>query len=140
MLAEKLFDMEITSYPSLAAVEGDMRKLQQVYAVYAEHAEAVRQYASMLWSELDVQKMVTGTEEIQNKLRKLKHLKLLPVYEAVEKDIQGFFNSLPLMKELKSDALRKRHWTQLMEVTSQNFDMDPKTFTLGNMFSMQLHK
>jgi hypothetical protein len=27
-----------------------------------------------------------------------------------------------------------------MEVTGQNFDMDPKTFTLGNMFSMQLHK
>lgn len=35
---------------------------------------------------------------------------------------------------------RKRHWGQLMEVTGQNFDMDPKTFTLGNMFSMQLHK
>lgn len=27
-----------------------------------------------------------------------------------------------------------------MEVTCQEFDMDPKTFTLGNMFSMQLHK
>ena len=27
-----------------------------------------------------------------------------------------------------------------MEVTGQNFDMDPKTFTLGSMFSMQLHK
>ncbi len=34
---------------------------------------------------------------------------------------------------------RKRHWAQLMEVTNQNFDMDPKTFTLGNMFQMQLH-
>lgn len=27
-----------------------------------------------------------------------------------------------------------------MEVTGQEFDMDPKTFTLGNMFAMQLHK
>ena len=83
---------------------------------------------------------MTGTDEIMNKLRKLKSLKSLPIYELVEKEIQGFFNSLPLMRELKSDALRKRHWTQLMEVTGQNFDMDPKTFTLGNMFSMQLHK
>lgn len=38
------------------------------------------------------------------------------------------------------DLCRKRHWTQLMEVTGQNFEMDPKTFTLGNMFAMQLHK
>lgn len=31
----------------------------QVYAVYAEHAEAVRQYSAMLWSELDIAKMMT---------------------------------------------------------------------------------
>jgi hypothetical protein len=28
----------------------------------------------------------------------------------------------------------------LMDVTGQTFDMDPKTFTLGSMFAMQLHK
>eukprot|EP00798_Chlamydomonas_sp_ICE-L_P031817 gene31817-7021_t len=140
VLAQKLFNMEITSYPLLSAVEQDMKKLSAVYAVYAEQAEAVRSYGNLLWSELDVGKMMTGTEEILAKLYKLKHLKLLPVYENCDREIQGFFNSLPLMKELKSEALRKRHWTQLMEVTSQDFDMDPKTFTLGNMFSMQLHK
>jgi dynein heavy chain len=78
----------------------------QVYAVYAEHVESVRQYASLLWSDLDVNKMMTSTEETGNRLRKLTHLKLLPVYELVDKEIQGFFNSLPLMKELKGDALR----------------------------------
>jgi dynein heavy chain, axonemal len=39
-----------------------------------------------------------------------------------------------------SIARRKRHWNQLMEVTGQSFDMDPKTFTLQAMFAMQLHK
>lgn len=71
-------------------------------------------------------------------LHKLKHLSGLPVYELVEREVVGFQAALPLMKELKSDALRKRHWASLMEVTGQNFDMDPKTFTLGNMFSMQV--
>lgn len=27
-----------------------------------------------------------------------------------------------------------------MTLTGQTFDLDPKTFTLSNMFSMQLHK
>eukprot|EP00879_Flechtneria_rotunda_P030999 GHRR01033803.1.p1 GENE.GHRR01033803.1~~GHRR01033803.1.p1 ORF type:complete len:122 (-),score=32.22 GHRR01033803.1:412-777(-) len=35
---------------------------------------------------------------------------------------------------------RPRHWKQLMAVTGQSFDLDPKTFTLANMFAMQLHK
>ncbi len=60
----------------------------------------------MLWADLDVGKMMTSTEETGNKLKKLKHLKHLPTYELVDKEIQGFFNSLPLMKELKGEALR----------------------------------
>ena len=62
-----------------AQVEVEMKKLVLVFAVYAEHAEAVRSYGQMLWSELDVGKMMMGTEEILNKLHKLKQLKLLPV-------------------------------------------------------------
>ncbi len=47
---------------SYAQVEVEMRKLSQVYAVYSEHADAVRGYAGTLWSELDVGKMMAGTE------------------------------------------------------------------------------
>ncbi len=36
----------------------------QVYAVYAEHMEGVRSYASMLWADLDVTKMMVSSEEV----------------------------------------------------------------------------
>ena len=32
-----------------------------------------------------------------------------------------------------------RHWQKLMELTGKNFDMNPDTFTLENLFSMDLH-
>ena len=35
--------------------------------------------------------------------------------------------------------MRKRHWDKLMEATGKSFDMDPKTFTLANIFRMELH-
>lgn len=44
------------------------------------------------------------------------------------------------MVSLKNEALRERHWLQLMEKTGQYFDMTPERFTLDNMFAMQLHK
>jgi len=103
----------------LAAVqaEAELKRLGQVYGVYAEHADNVRQYSQQLWADLDITRMVTGTDEVAKKLRALTSFKLLPVYEAVGKEIQGFKNSLPLMRDLKNDALRKRHWDQLMAVT-----------------------
>jgi hypothetical protein len=50
--------------------------------------------------------MVSGTEQIAGKLAKLKGLRELPVYEAVEREVTGFASSLPLMRELKGEALR----------------------------------
>lgn len=33
-----------------------------------------------------------------------------------------------------------RHWKELMERTGTSFEMNPDTFTLENMFAMELHK
>lgn len=33
-----------------------------------------------------------------------------------------------------------RHWKQLMARTGTSFEMNPNTFTLENMFAMELHK
>lgn len=87
-------------------MESELRKLAQVYAVYAEHAEAVRQYSNMLWSELDVGNMMDGVQAVALKLKKLKALEDMPVFKLVHAEIAGFADSLPLMKELKSESLR----------------------------------
>ncbi len=33
-----------------------------------------------------------------------------------------------------------RHWKELMEKTGQKFEMNPETFTLQNVFAMELHR
>ena len=87
-------------------VEAELRKLAQIYAIYSEHAEAVRQYSNMLWSELDIGSLMDGVQVVANKLKKLKGVEELPVYSLVQTEISGFADSLPLMKELKSESLR----------------------------------
>lgn len=82
---------------------------------------------------------VDSTEDFVTRLKRLKALKALPVFGLVEGKILAFQQSLPLIENLKNDALRKRHWEKLMEVTGARFDMDPKTFTLSGLFAMQLH-
>lgn len=54
--------------------------------------------------------------------------------------MKQFKNTIPLMVNLKNEALRERHWKMLMEKTGQYFDMAPAVFTLENMFAMELHR
>ena len=42
--------------------------------------------------------------------------------------------------EISLFPLGLRHWQKLMDSTGKNFDMNPETFTLENLFTMELHK
>uniref|UniRef100_A0A8C2AG99 Dynein heavy chain 10, axonemal-like n=1 Tax=Cyprinus carpio TaxID=7962 RepID=A0A8C2AG99_CYPCA len=64
----------------------------------------------------------------------------LPVSFFLEGRMKEFKESIPLLLDLKNEALRDRHWKDLMERTGTSFEMNPNTFTLENMFSMELHK
>lgn len=58
----------------------------------------------------------------------------------LELKMKQFKNTVPLMVNLKNEALRERHWRILMDKTGKVFDMAPDRFTLDNMFAMELHK
>ena len=70
--------------------------------------------------------------------RTAKEIKGLGPFRMVEETVNGFQHSLPLIQNLKSDSLRERHWLKLMELTGKTFDMNPRTFTLGSLFELNL--
>jgi dynein heavy chain len=97
---------DLFGHVAAVQVEAELRRLAQIYAIFSEYTEVVRQYSSMLWSELDIGSLMQGVEGVAGKLKKLKGLEGMPVFGLVQAEIAGFADSLPLMKELKSEALR----------------------------------
>ncbi|XP_073386148.1 dynein-1-alpha heavy chain, flagellar inner arm I1 complex isoform X3 [Physcomitrium patens] len=139
VLAQKLFDMPITAYPALFEVEIQLKGVGMIYDVYAAFSAAVTTAAATLWAELDINKLVALVDDFALHMKRMKHLKDQPTYAIMEAKLKDFQESLPLIQDLKSEAMRRRHWDKLMEETGKNFDMDPKTFTLANIFRMELH-
>lgn len=45
-----------------------------------------------------------------------------------------------MLDQLKNEAMKERHWNKLMKMTGTKFDMNPKRFTLGNLFAMDLSR
>jgi dynein heavy chain len=139
--AEGLFDLPISSYPGLNEVAAELEKLQQIYALYTKQDAFVNTMSSMLWAELDISQLTTGIEALEAECKKFpKNLKENSTFVAVEAKIIGFKDSIPLIASLKNDAMKKRHWDKMMTLTGVTFDMNPKTFTLENLFAMELYK
>lgn len=98
-------------------------------------------WGKTLWLNLNPQALVDGIDNYIKDYKKLPRLvRITPIGITVENKMKQFKNAIPLMVALKNEALRDRHWRQLMEKTGQFFDMSPDRFTLDNMFGMELHR
>ncbi|XP_069071115.1 dynein axonemal heavy chain 10 [Pleurodeles waltl] len=139
--AEKLFDLPITMYPDLLQVQKEMKGLREIYEIYKAQKAAKNDWSKTLWVNLNVQFLLDGIEGFLKSLRKLsKETRSMPVAFYLESKMKEFKESIPLLLDLKNEALRDRHWRDLMSKTGTSFEMDPETFTLENMFAMELYK
>uniref|UniRef100_A0A452SER6 Dynein axonemal heavy chain 10 n=1 Tax=Ursus americanus TaxID=9643 RepID=A0A452SER6_URSAM len=138
--AEKLFDLPITMYPDLLKVQKEMNGLRNIYELYEGLKVAKEEWSQTLWINLNVQFLQEGIEGFLKSLRKLpRQVRNLSVAYHLEAKMKAFKDSIPLLLDLKHEALRDRHWKELMEKTGVFFEMT-ETFTLENMFAMELHK
>lgn len=103
--------------------------------------KAREQWAETLWANLNVNVLSDGIDTFMKSLRRLpRDVKNMPVARMLDEIMKEFRDSLPLFMDLKHEALRTRHWNELMKKTGQSFEMNPDTFTLANIFAMELHR
>lgn len=115
--------------------------MQMVYKLYQGQKMARETWGKTLWANLNTQALTEGIENFIRDFRRLpKPVRQMPIAGVLEKIMKQFKNVVPLMASLKHEALRERHWKNLMLKTGKTFDMSPDRFTLDNMFSMELHK
>ncbi|KAH8092698.1 dynein light chain binding protein [Aureococcus anophagefferens] len=89
-----------------------------------------------LWGELDINALKGGVETAEKQMRKLPgDLKENSKFKAVETVIANF-RSLPVIVNLKNEAMKDRHWNKLTEVTGVPID-NIKLNLEDNMLNLQ---
>ncbi|XP_022902554.2 dynein axonemal heavy chain 10 [Onthophagus taurus] len=139
--AEMLFDMPLADYSEFIRANDDFKCFEQIYKIYNAQKCARDVWGRTLWANLNPQALIDGIEVFLKDFRKLsKEVRSYPIAQVLDLLMKNFKGTVPLMVALKNEALRERHWKQLMEKTGQFFDMSPDRFTLDNMFAMELYK
>lgn len=131
----------MTDYSRFLGVKDDFERMLIIYKLYQAQKIARETWAKTLWVNLNTQALTDGIDNFIKEFRKLsKVVRQMPIAIVLETIMKQFKNVVPLMANLKHEALRERHWKMLMTKTNNVFDMSPDRFTLENMFSMELHK
>lgn len=137
--AQTLFNLDVKPYPVLQQMIQDLEQLDKIYALYTQFKEFQQNMANMMWGDLDISVLQKGAEDLEKSGKRMpKELRELYTYKMVEGKLSSFRESLPLVVNLKNDAMKPRHWARLMEITGVTFDVSLKTLTLSNIFDMNL--
>lgn len=139
--AETLFDLMPGDYNNFIKAKTDFENVKSLFDLYRSMKVQQEQWAKTLWVNLNPSTLVDGMEYFIKEFKKMKkELRQSSVGLVIDQKMKEFKNAIPLMMELKNEALRERHWQSLMQKTGQYFDMSPDKFTLDNMFAMEISR
>ncbi|EUB64627.1 Dynein heavy chain 10, axonemal [Echinococcus granulosus] len=137
--AERLFDLPVTYSEGLDSVQQQIDSLARIYTIYVDHKSLQEEWSKVLWRDAHFSILQNEVERLQQTFQKLpKQIRHMDVGRVLETRLSEFVCSVTLLKDLKHEALRQRHWSMLMEKTKHEFALNPDKFTLGNIFDMHL--
>lgn len=97
-------------------------------------------WRTTLWADIRTDLMEEGAKAFVKEVKSLpKRIRQEDCYMGLDASVKNFLTSVPLVADLRSPAMRERHWEQLMDTTKVKFVID-ETFKLDDLLALELHK
>ena len=78
--------------------------------------------------------------DFQDKIRSFdREVRQWGVYEWLKSNIEKFRVAMPLIMDLRDEAMRERHWKELRFEVKEDFDENAEDFTLEKIFEIGLN-
>lgn len=119
-----------------------LEELQDLRGVWSELAKIwtqIDETREKPWLSVQPRKLRQSLEAMMNQLKELPaRLRMYESFEYVKKLLQSYIKVNLLIVELKSDALKERHWKQLTKQLRVNWNLSD--LTLGQVWDINLLK
>lgn len=115
--AKEALDLELTRHTRLEPVFEELRDLKAVWTALSGIWSQISELREMSWATVQPRKLrqhidglLTSTKDMPTRMRQY------AAFEYVQDTLKGLLKSNALVSELKSEALKDRHWKQLFKV------------------------
>lgn len=131
----------IEQFESLSGkLEVALEELQDLKGVWSKLSMIwgqMEQLRSLRWNAVQPRELRKSLDELSSQLKEMpSRLQSYASYDYVKSLIKGYLKVNVLIHELKSDALRERHWKQLMKMLNVHWIVSE--LTLGKVWDIDL--
>jgi len=140
----ELFGLPPYRFQDLEEARKELLWLKQAWDLISHVQCQFSEWMRTTFKSCDVSSLLDEVQKIKTKQLKSmpSKAKNWPCFLGLEKEVMEMGNSLPLCMELRSPAMRDRHWQELIDLTKCQSGLDPEAddFTLSNLVDLKLHE
>lgn len=127
---ENLFELEPRQYKPLKECLADLKNLKTLWDMISLVNLQYNDWKGKLWRQIKADLMLDQNKFFQTQTKALpKEVKALKGYQVLNDKIQNMQVVLALVESLRGEYMEERHWKQLKDKTSSDFDQKSANFT-----------
>ncbi|KAI9572626.1 dynein heavy chain and region D6 of dynein motor-domain-containing protein [Boletus coccyginus] len=139
--AKEALDLELTRHTRLEPVFEELKDLKAVWTALSGVWSQIGELREMSWATVQPRKLrqqidglLSSTKDMPTRMRQY------AAFEYVQDVLRGLLKSNSIISDLKSEALKDRHWKQLFKVLRLPSQISLPVMTLGNVYDLDLKK
>ncbi|KAI6045169.1 dynein heavy chain protein 1 [Pisolithus marmoratus] len=139
--AKEALDLELTRHTRLEPVFEELRGLKAVWTALSGVWNQIGELREMSWSTVQPRKLrqqldglLSSTKDMPTRMRQY------AAFEYIQDVLRGLLKSNSIISDLKSEALKDRHWKQLFKVLRVPAQISLPVMTLGHVYDLDLKK
>jgi dynein heavy chain 1 len=139
--AKEALDLELTRHTRLEPVFEELKDLKAVWTALSGIWNQITELKEIPWATVQPRKLrqqidglLSSTKDMPTRMRQY------AAFEYVQDVLRGLLKSNVIVSELKSEALKDRHWKQLFKVLKQPSQVSMTMLTLGHVYDMDLKR
>ena len=138
--SQELFELAVTNWRDIKTIRTELTLLKLSWDFVQYVQDIFGSFRATLWTAVDVEAMTDVTKKLQKEVKMLnKAIHKWDVHIGLTALVASMSISLEVVGELRDEAMRERHWKQLMVVCKQTFVVDDK-MQLDTLYKLELDK
>ena len=137
--AKEALDLPPSAESSLSAIMEEVQDFQSVWANLSTIWASLNDTREILWTAVQPRKirgkiddLLKSTKEMPSRMRQY------AAFEHVQKILRGLLKVNSILSDLKSDAIKERHWTKIFKQLRPGKRYSAVSMTLGDVWDLNL--
>jgi len=140
---QELFDLTPSEFKELRDCRAELVMLKNMWDLVTHVKMIFADWMKSTFRVVDVDSILDELKKLQKQLKgQPVKVKAWKCFKGLEEEVKNMATALPLCAELRSPAMRDRHWQLLLQTTKHQGHIDPEAddFTLQKLIEMGLHR